>query len=277
MPLSELTSFRIGGKAKLVLRPHNYEELMRAFDAARKNDVPITLLGKGTNILASDDGFDGLVLRFDTPMHEPVYDGTRVIACCGMSLTQLARETVRRKLSGLETLCGIPGTVGGACAMNAGAYGGEIKQVLSRIRIYRNGRDEWVEVKEDDLGYRRSAFSFPDAIALEAEFVLKHDDGTAAAVMQQCIEKRREKQPLELPSAGSTFKRPQGNFAGALIDQCGLKGCSVGGAQVSTKHAGFIVNTGDATEADVSSLIALVQKTVFDRTGVMLEPEVKRI
>lgn len=277
VPLSELTSFRVGGNARLVLRPGSCEELKRAVDLAKETGVRLALLGKGTNVLASDSGFDGLVLRFDTPLHAPVYDGTRVIACCGTSLTQLARETVRKGLSGLETLCGIPGTVGGACAMNAGAYGGEIKQVLKRIRLYRNGTDAWVDVKDEDLGYRRSTFSFPDAIALEAEFLLKPDDGTAFDVMQQCMEKRREKQPLEFPSAGSTFKRPEGHFAGALIEQCGLKGYTIGGAQVSEKHAGFLVNVGGATEADVSALIAHVQKTVLERTGVLLEPEVKRI
>jgi UDP-N-acetylmuramate dehydrogenase len=177
----------------------------------------------------------------------------------------------------MDCLCGIPGTVGGACAMNAGAYGGEIKQILKRIRIYRNGRDEWVNVQDGDLGYRRSAFTFPGAIALEAEFELRPDDGTAAETMQSCMEKRRAKQPLELPSAGSTFKRPEGHFAGALIDQCGLKGYSVGGAQISPKHAGFVVNTGGATERDISALITHVQKVVKEQTGVILEPEIKRI
>ena len=217
------------------------------------------------------------MIRFDTPLHEPVFDGTKVIACCGTSLTQLSRETVKRGLSGMERLCGIPGTVGGACAMNAGAYGGEIKQILKRIRVLRNGRDEWIDVKDEDLGYRRSAFTFPGTVALEAEFELAQDDGTATETMQSCMEKRRAKQPLELPSAGSTFKRPEGYFAGALIEQCGLKGYSVGGAQVSPKHAGFIVNTGGATENDITALIEHVRAVVKERTGVTLEPEVKRI
>ncbi len=275
--LAELTSFRIGGAARFVLRPDSYHAIRDAVCFAEAHDMPFAVLGKGTNVLASDRGFDGLVIRFDTPLHEPVYDGTRVVACCGTSLTQLARETVRAGLSGMECLCGIPGTLGGACAMNAGAYGQEIKQVLRRIRLLRNGRDEWVDVQDGDLGYRRSAFSFPDAIALEAELELKPDDGTAGETMQRCMEQRRAKQPLELPSAGSTFKRPAGHFAGALIEQCGLKGTSVGGARVSEKHAGFIVNTGGATEADVLALIALVQQVVKEQTGVQLEPEIKRI
>ncbi len=277
IPLAELTSFRVGGPARFVLRPQSYEEIRQAIEYAVSVEMPITLLGKGTNILASDSGFDGLVIRFDTPLHEPVFDGTKVIACCGTSLTQLSRETVKRGLSGMERLCGIPGTVGGACAMNAGAYGGEIKQILKRIRVLRNGRDEWIDVKDADLGYRRSTFTFPGTVALEAEFELAPDDGTAAETMQSCMEKRRSKQPLELPSAGSTFKRPEGYFAGALIEQCGLKGYSVGGAQVSPKHAGFIVNTGGATENDITALIEHVRAVVKDRTGVTLEPEVKRI
>lgn len=277
VPLADLTSFRVGGPARFVLRPNSYEQICRAVEYAASVGMPVALLGKGTNILASDGGFDGLVIRFDTPLHEPVFNGTTVTACCGTSLTQLSRETVKRGLSGMECLCGIPGTVGGACAMNAGAYGGEIKQILKRIRIYRNGRDEWVNVHDGDLGYRRSTFTFPGAIALEAEFELRPDDGTAAETMQSCMEKRRAKQPLELPSAGSTFKRPEGHFAGALIDQCGLKGYSVGGAQVSPKHAGFVVNTGGATERDISALIAHVQKVVKEQTGVILEPEIKRI
>lgn len=277
VPLSELTSFRVGGPAALMLRPDSYEAIRDAVRISERESIPVVLLGRGTNVLASDDGFSGLILRFDQPIHAPVYDGTRVTVCCGMSLMQLARETVAKGLSGFERLAGIPGSVGGACAMNAGAYGAEIKQILRRVRLLRNGRDEWVDVSDDDLGYRKSAFSYPEAIALEAEFILRPDDGTAEETMRACMEQRREKQPLELPSAGSTFKRPLGHFAGALIEQCGLKGMSVGGAQVSTKHAGFIVNTGGATERDISALIRLVQQTVETQTGVRLECEIKRI
>lgn len=277
IPLSELTSFHVGGPARFVLRPESYEAIADAVRFAEMHRIPFALLGKGTNMLASDEGFDGLVIRFDTPLHEPIYNGTTIVACCGTSLTQLARESVRKGLSGLERLCGIPGTLGGACAMNAGAYGGEIKQILRRIRILRNGVDKWIDVNDDDLGYRKSRFSFPETIALEAELCLQKDDGTASETMRQCMEKRKAKQPLELPSAGSTFKRPEGFFAGALIEQCGLKGYSLGGAEVSSKHAGFIVNAGGATQADISALIAHVQKVVLEQTGVSLEPEIKRI
>ena len=271
VPLSDLTSFHIGGNAAFVLRPKAYEDFGAAMRVCKAAGIPFTLLGKGTNVLASDAGYSGLVLRFDTPLHAPVYRGTRVLVCCGTSLMQLARETVAKGFSGLERLAGIPGTVGGACAMNAGAYGAEIKQVLRRIRILHDGTDEWVPVQDCDLGYRTSAFAFPQAIALEAELELKPDDGSAAETMRSCMESRRAKQPLELPSAGSTFKRPAGHFAGAL------KGRAVGGAQVSTKHAGFVVNTGGATERDVSELIRIIQRTVRERTGVELECEIKRI
>ncbi len=277
VPLSELTSFRVGGTARFVLRPKSYEMIRLAVCCAKENGIPLALLGKGTNILASDNGFPGLVIRFDMPLHEPVYDGLRVTACCGTSLSLLARDSVKHGLSGLERLYGIPGTVGGACAMNAGAYGGEIKQILKRIHLLKDDADTWVDVGDADLGYRRSAFSFPDSIALEAEFELCPDDGSAADTMRECTEKRREKQPLELPSAGSTFKRPEGYFAGALIEQCGLKGYTIGGAQVSEKHAGFIVNIGGATESDISALISYVQSVVEQQTGVKLEPEVKRL
>lgn len=275
--LAELTSFRVGGEARFVVRPSSYETIRDVVSFAKANTIPFMLLGKGTNVLASDQGFDGIIIRFDTPLHEPIFRGTSVIACCGTSMTSLARETIRHGLMGMERLCGIPGTVGGACAMNAGAYGAEIRQILRRIRILRSGTDEWTDVKDGDLGYRRSRFSYPDAIALEAEFSLVPDDGTALETMQHCMEQRRQKQPLELPSAGSTFKRPEGHFAGALIEQCGLKGCTIGGAQVSAKHAGFIVNIGGATEADISALIQYVQNVVKERTGVELEPEIKRI
>ena len=277
VPLSELTSFRVGGAAALVLRPESYETIKDAVRICEEASIPFVLIGRGTNVLASDDGYDGLVIRFDQPLHAPLYSGTHVTVCCGTSLMQLARETVSKGFSGFERLAGIPGCVGGACAMNAGAYGAEIKQILKRIRILHDGVDEWVDVQKTDLGYRQSAFAFPNAIALEAEFELQKDDGAAEETMRDCMEQRRNKQPLELPSAGSTFKRPTGYFAGALIEQCGLKGVSIGGAQVSEKHAGFIVNTGGATEHDVSALIRLVQETVLEQTGVLLECEVKRV
>lgn len=275
--LSDLTSFHVGGEASYMLRPTSYEVLKETVALCKENKVPFVVLGRGTNILASDDGFIGVVIRFDTPIHETRYCGNTVVACCGTSLMQLARETIAHGLMGMERLAGIPGTVGGACAMNAGAYGAEIKQILKRIRVLENGEDHWIDVKEKDLGYRSSTFSFPERIALEAEFEFQTDDGSAASVMEECMQKRREKQPLNVPSAGSTFKRPEGYFAGALIEQSGLKGYAIGDAQVSEKHAGFIVNNGHATEKEITELIKYVQAVVYKKTGVKLECEVKRV
>lgn len=275
--LKDHTGFKVGGSADYFLEVVSYEQLKKAVDLCKQEEIPYYLLGNGTNLLASDDGFRGVILHFHTPLHPPVWRDNSVIVCAGTSLTGFAKESIRLGWMGLERLHGIPGTIGGACAMNAGAYGAEIKDVLKRIRIYRDGTDEWIDVPSDALGYRKSAYSFPNCIVLEAELALTKDDGTACATMQECAQKRKEKQPLSYPSAGSTFKRPEGHFAGALIEQCGLKGVSIGGAQVSEKHAGFLINTGGATEKDISRLISLVQQTVLEQTGVTLECEVKRI
>ncbi|MBR0081367.1 MAG: UDP-N-acetylmuramate dehydrogenase [Clostridia bacterium] len=277
VPLSELTSFRIGGNAAFVWEVNDYRSLAAVLAIAEEGGVPVYLLGKGTNILASDAGYSGLVIRFDRPTHAPVFVGNTVRVCAGTSLTQLAKETVAQGFMGMERLSGIPGTVGGACAMNAGAYGAEIKQILSRVHVLENGTDRWIDVNPDEMGYRKSPFSFPQRIVLEAELRLLPDDGGAAARMQDCTARRREKQPIEYPSAGSVFKRPEGYFAGALIEQCGLKGRQIGGAQVSEKHAGFIINRGGATENDVSALIAEIQATVTAERGVRLECEIKRM
>lgn len=277
VPLYELTSFRIGGPASYVWEVSDPDSLCKLTDLARLHKIPFVLLGRGTNVLADDKGYSGLLIRFDRPLHPPVFSGETVRACAGTSLTQLARETVENGLMGMECLCGIPGSVGGACAMNAGAYGAEIAQILKRVRVYENGTDRWMNVEAGMLGYRRSIFSFPDRIVLEAEFVLQPDDGFAKERMLDCLRRRKEKQPLEFPSAGSVFKRPEGYFAGALIEQCGLKGMRIGGAAVSEKHAGFIVNLGGATERDVTELIRTIQETVCREKHVQLECEIKRL
>lgn len=277
VPLSELTSFRIGGDAAFVLEPTRYEQILEAVSLCKAERIPVFLLGRGTNLLAPDAGFDGLILRFDRPIRPPVWEGTRVSVCAGTSLTQLAKEATEKGLMGLELLCGIPGTIGGACAMNAGAFGAEIKSVLRRVRVLSEGEAKWTEIDPAMLGYRKSPFSFPSCIVLEAELKLRPDDGGAKERMKESLKKRQERQPLEYPSAGSVFKRPEGHFAGALIEQCGMKGRAVGGACVSEKHAGFIVNTGGATERDVLALIGAIQRTVSERTGVALECEIKRI
>lgn len=277
VPLSELTTFRIGGPASFVLEPVHEDQIADALNAAYQEGCPVFLLGRGSNLLASDAGYRGLVIRFDRPLFEPVYDGAVVRASAGASLTQLAKDTVSRGLMGLERLCGIPGSLGGACAMNAGAYGAELSDTLTRVKVLNEGKTEWVSIEPGMLGYRKSPFAFPGCVVLEAELRLLPDDGGAAERMRECLAKRKEKQPLEYPSAGSVFKRPAGHFAGALIEQCGLKGLSVGGARVSEKHAGFIVNTGGATARDVETLIGRIRETVLRETGVLLECEIKRM
>ncbi len=276
MPLSELTSFRIGGPAALVLRPRCAEDIRRAIQASSQFNCPYCVLGNGTNVLAPDAGYQGMIIRIDTPLTSPVFIGTTVTCPAGTSLAVLARESVHIGLMGLEQLSGIPGTIGGAIAMNAGAYGAEIRHVIKRVRVLKdNGRVEDIETKRADFGNRTSRFAAPANIVLTATFQLEADDGGARERMNECTRARKEKQPLSLPSAGSVFKRPSGRFAGALIEECGLKGATVGGAQVSPKHAGFIVNNGRATERDVLTLVELVRERVFQQTGVLLEREMK--
>jgi len=277
VPLSELVSFRVGGPAAFLLRLRSEGDLCRALELCKEEHVPVILLGNGTNVLPSDEGFSGLVLQLGGDGEEPVFAGEKVTVGGGYSLTALAKESVQRGLKGLERLCGIPGTVGGAVAMNAGAYGDEIKSVLSRVRLYRDGAFVWEDARLEEMGYRKSPYTWPNAVVTRVELRLRLDDGSAAETMADCMRRRREKQPLSLPSAGSTFKRPEGHFAGALIEGCGLKGYGIGGAQVSELHAGFIVNRGGATAADILSLMQHVQTTVLSEAGVLLEPEVKRL
>lgn len=271
--LSELTSFRIGGPAAACAEAGDGRELAAALDVCRENGFPFCVLGNGTNVLAPDEGYAGLVLRLAGGA--PRFEGRSATVAAGTSLSAFAKACVARGLAGLEALSGIPGTVGGACAMNAGAYGAQLSDVLVSVRILRGGVVEEAAVREGDLGYRSSAFAAPGCIVLEATVRLDEDDGGAVQRMEAYTRARREKQPLALPSAGSVFRRPPGHFAGALIEQCGLKGARVGGAEVSELHAGFIVNRGGATCADVLALIRHVQTVVFERTGVRLEREIK--
>ncbi len=275
IPLSTLTSFRIGGPAAMVMRPRNAEDIRKTIQACSQFVTPYCILGNGTNVLAPDAGYPGVVIRIDTPLTTPLFVDTTVTCPAGTALSVLARESVNMRLMGLETLSGIPGTVGGAVAMNAGAYGAEIRHIIKSVRILKNGRVLDVETKKSDFGNRTSSFSAPNVVVLSATFQLEHDDGGARERMLETTRQRKEKQPLSFPSAGSVFKRPNGRFAGAMIEGVGLKGFSVGGAQVSPLHAGFIVNIGSATERDVLELISIIQKRVFEDSGVHLEREVK--
>jgi len=275
IPLSTLTSFRIGGPAAIVIRPHGAEDIRRTIQACSQFGCPFCVLGNGTNILAPDAGYPGVVIRIDTPLTTPLFVDTNVTCAAGTALSVLARESVNSGLMGMESLSGIPGTVGGAVAMNAGAYGAEIRHIIKSVRILQNGRVLDIETKKSDFGNRTSKYSAPGVIVLSATFQLERDDGGAKKRLLDATRQRKAKQPLTLPSAGSVFKRPKGRFAGALVENCGLKGYSVGDAQVSPKHAGFIVNNGNATERDVLELVSIIQQRVFEQTGVRLERELK--
>lgn len=277
-PLAKHTSFRIGGPAKIMVFPRTAEELSAVLRAAFDCGVKPWILGAGTNVLAPDAGIDGLVICL-----REKFMGLRLIqpniveAMAGMTLAQTAMFAARNGLSGMECLHGIPGTVGGGVYMNAGAYGGEIKDVAVRTEfMHLNGETEWFEGEQQGFGYRKSAFQALDGIIVRTQFVLQEGkEEEIRAKIYELNEKRRASQPLEMPSAGSTFQRPEGYFAGTLIDRAGLKGLTVGGAQVSEKHAGFIVNKGDATASDVLSLVKQVQQRVYEHSGVHLEPEVR--
>lgn len=273
VPLSACTSFHIGGPAALLLDARSEDALAFALAMADRFDCPAAILGNGSNVLAADAGFRGLLIR---PAADGIrFDGARAAADAGAALSTLARRSVQAGLTGLECLCGIPGTVGGAIAMNAGAYGAEIRDTLARVRFLANGVFSDEAVDSAQFAYRQSPYRAPERTVLSAEFALQADDGFAAKRMANCLQKRKEKQPLSLPSAGSVFKRPAGHFAGALIEQSGLKGRRVGGAEVSALHAGFIVNTGGASCADVLGLIGLIRDTVRSETGVLLECEIQ--
>ena len=262
--------------------PQRPEQLVLLWSFAQSCGARPLILGNGTNVLCPDEGLDRLVIDTSRYMNQ-VEEGTEpdtIRAAAGASLTKAAEFACRKSLSGLEFAHGIPGTVGGAVCMNAGAYGGEIQQVIAGASVLLAEEGiRFLSCQELQLGYRRSILTDQcDAVVLSAVFRLA--PGKEEEIRQQMRElmrRRKEKQPLEWPSAGSTFKRPEGHFAGALIEGCGLKGFTIGGAQVSEKHAGFVINRGGATAADIRALMEQVQQIVLDRTGVSLEPEVKWI
>lgn len=275
--LSAHTSFKIGGKADLFVMPDTTEKLAAVISACKKDEIKVLILGKGSNLLVSDNGFKGVVVSTGALDKLELIDETTVYCQSGVTLSKLCRFALDNSLTGLEFAYGIPGSAGGAAYMNAGAYGGEMKDVLYRCdHISSDGETGSFEGDELDLSYRHSVYSKSDKTVTALYLKLQKGDKTAIkAKMDELMGKRRDKQPLEYPSAGSTFKRPEGYFAGALIEQCGLKGFTVGGAQVSQKHAGFVVNVGGATANDVLGVIKHCQSVVFENTGVMLEPEVE--
>lgn len=283
-PMSRHTTFRIGGPAALMALPKSVDEAQTVLRAARELDIEPFILGNGSNLLVADEGYPGFVVKLAGEFEEirvipPAKPGDngRLEAGGAVLLSRLSKTALEQGLTGLEFAGGIPGSVGGAVTMNAGAYGGEISQALLRVLVLeRDGTKRLFSGSNCDLSYRRSRFSGGGALICQAVFALTPGDPAAIrARVEELNARRKEKQPLEYPSAGSVFKRPPGHFAAALIDQCGLKGLTVGGAQVSAKHAGFVVNRGDATCADVLELVRQVQERVLAQTGVELEMEVK--
>ena len=279
VPLKDYTSFKIGGKADIIAFPDTADKVIAVTDFARSNSIPLLVIGKGSNLLVSDDGFRGVVINTCRLDKIELVDDTTICCQSGASLSRLCRFALENSLTGLEFAFGIPGTAGGAAYMNAGAYGGEMKDVLVRCEhISPNGVVGAFESADLDLSYRHSVYSDGNYIILSLTLKLeKGDKSEIKAKMDDLMSRRKDKQPLEFPSAGSTFKRPEGYFAGALIEQCGLKGYTSGGAQVSEKHAGFVINIGGATAADVLNVINHCKNTVLEQTGVTLEPEVKII
>lgn len=278
-PMSEHTTFRIGGPCDVMILPSSEEQLRNALVALKENDINYMVIGNGSNLLINDNGLRGAVIKLGDNYNEITVDGEYITAQSGALITAVSRRAASESLTGLEFSNGIPGAIGGAMMMNAGAYGGEFKNVVdSVVAMSPDGEVRTYSVDEMNFRYRGSRIGDENLIVLSATMKLeKGEQEEIAATMKDLTQRRTSKQPLELPSAGSTFKRPEGYFAGQLIEEAGLKGVQVGGAQVSTKHSGFIVNIDNATAKDVMELIDVVKKTVYDINGVMLEPEVKLI
>ncbi len=276
-PMRRHTTFRIGGPADLFLIPTTVQQVMDAAALCRESGIPWFVLGNGSNLLVGDEGFRGVILQIDRNLSRIEVDGRKIKAEAGVLLSKAAAEARDHALTGMEFASGIPGTVGGGAVMNAGAYGGEMKQILKQVTVLdENGNKRDLAAEELDLGYRHSIMQDNDWIVLSVIMELNPgEQGQIAARMNELKEQRVAKQPLEYPSAGSTFKRPEGYFAGKLIMDAGLRGYRVGDAQISEKHCGFVINRGNATAADVLRLIADVQSRVFEKFGVKLETEVK--
>lgn len=270
-------TFRVGGPAACFLTPSTKEQIREILHICQEEKTPYFILGNGSNLLVSDQGFDGVVLQVYKNMNQVTVEGEHLRVQAGALLSATARKALEAGLTGMEFAAGIPGTMGGAAVMNAGAYGGEMKQVAMETTVLTmDGETRVFTGQAQGFAYRTSAFENLPVIIVKTVFQLAPGDKEEiSARMQELLEKRRTSQPLELPSAGSTFKRPEGAYAGALIQGANLKGISVGGACVSEKHAGFIVNAGGATARDVKALIELVQKRVFDTSGYCLQPEVR--
>lgn len=277
-PMKKHTTFRVGGPADVLVQPEE-TALAAILALCRQYHVPYSFIGNGSNLLAGDKGIRGVVIEMTDPMGNIEVQGTRITAQAGAMLSKIANTAASNGLGGMEFAAGIPGSVGGAVVMNAGAYGGEMKDIIERVYVLdENGAQLELDRTALDLGYRHSCI--PEKKYIVTKVVLElvpRDEAEIRSKMKELNEKRAEKQPLQYPSAGSTFKRPEGYFAGKLIMDAGLRGYQVGGAQVSEKHCGFVINKGDATAADICQLMRDVSDKVQAQFGVVLEPEVKMI
>ena len=278
-PMSRHTTFRVGGPADFFVTPKAKEEVRDVIRICKEAGMPYYIIGNGSNLLVSDAGYCGVIVQICKEMNEVKVEGDLVKAQAGALLSGIAAKALGAELSGFEFASGIPGTIGGACVMNAGAYGGEMKDVLESVTVLTDeGKIIELGRNELELGYRTSVIAKKGYIVLGAVLKLERGDGEKIKTyMDELKEKRVTKQPLEYPSAGSTFKRPEGYFAGKLIEDAGLRGFQVGGAQVSEKHCGFVINRNHATAADIMELMRQVQIRVKENSGVDLEPEVKRL
>ncbi|MDR0307674.1 MAG: UDP-N-acetylmuramate dehydrogenase [Chitinispirillales bacterium] len=275
IPLKDKTSYKIGGAAKFYSEPRSEEEIIELYRFALQRGLSVFVLGNGSNVVVSDEGLDGLVINLSVNFSKLDWDGSSALVSSGFSLDELAEAAAQKRFGGMEELSGIPGTIGGAVVMNAGAFNTEISHTLRSVRILKISTltIETIPASELAFGYRQSAIKNSGNLVLSAIFDFKLSPD-ATQIRQRILDKREQKQPLDFPNCGSVFKRPPGNYAGTLIESCGLKGFKAGGAMVSPKHANFIVNTGNALAEDVRSVILHIQKTVFDKTGILLEPEV---
>lgn len=271
------TTFKAGGKAAFLVTPDSEEKVKELIRFFKENEIANYIIGNGSNLLVRDEGFDGVILEIGSKLSEVVVNENKITAQAGALLSKTANQAYKSGLAGMEFASGIPGSVGGGVAMDAGAYGGELKDIVETVTMCdENGEEITLTVDEMDFSYRHSIVQDKNYIVLSATFSLTPEEPEKILeTMNDLNQRRRDKQPLEYPSAGSTFKRPEGYFAGKLIQDAGLKGYSVGGACVSEKHSGFVINKGGATATDIITLIGDVQKIVKEKFGVELEPEVK--
>ncbi|MBQ4595837.1 MAG: UDP-N-acetylmuramate dehydrogenase [Firmicutes bacterium] len=280
VPMAQYTSFKAGGSADMLVMPQSIDQLKDVLQVLSGHDYPYMILGNGSNILVKDSGYRGIMVKLGSAFDDVKVEGSRVICGAGALLSVAAKTAAAAGLTGLEFASGIPGSIGGAIFMNAGAYDGEIKFVLEKARVISRdgGEDRYMTPDELDMGYRHTVLHESGDIAVEAVFKLEEGNvDEIKAKIADLTQRRNSKQPVNFPSAGSFFKRPTGYFAGKLVQDAGLKGLTVGGAQVSELHSGFVINIGGATATDILQLMEIVQQTVMDKFGVMLEPEVRII